>query len=73
MCESWVPLPGLPSSRLICCLRPAAGVGTAEQYAPPPYNPARAQARATHGTHQGTWYFEVHIEQLGKSGAARLG
>ena len=32
-----------------------------------------AQARATHGAFQGTWYFEVKITKLGKSGHVRLG
>lgn len=30
-------------------------------------------ARATHGAFQGTWYFEVKITKLGKSGHVRLG
>ena len=29
--------------------------------------------RCTHGAHNGTWYFEVTIEKLGKTGAVRLG
>eukprot|EP00887_Chlorella_sp_A99_P006738 scaffold3.g6738.t1 len=29
--------------------------------------------RATHGAHEGTWYFEVSIDSLGPTGAARLG
>ncbi len=32
-----------------------------------------AQARATHGAFQGTWYFEVKVTKLGKSGHVRLG
>ena len=32
-----------------------------------------AQARATHGAFQGTWYFEIKITKLGKSGHVRLG
>lgn len=42
----------------------------------PPYHPtppAPPQVRATHGAHEGTWYYEVHIEELGASGAARVG
>lgn len=31
------------------------------------------QARATHGASAGTWYYEVTVDALGKSGAARLG
>ena len=31
------------------------------------------QVRATHGAHQGTWYYEVRVERLGEGGAARLG
>jgi Set1/Ash2 histone methyltransferase complex subunit ASH2 len=29
--------------------------------------------RCTHGAHSGTWYYEVKIEQLGQTGAVRLG
>lgn len=29
--------------------------------------------RATHGAREGAWYFEVRIEHLGETGAARLG
>jgi Set1/Ash2 histone methyltransferase complex subunit ASH2 len=29
--------------------------------------------RATHGAHVGTWYFEVRVDSLGKTGACRLG
>lgn len=29
--------------------------------------------RCTHGAHSGTWYYEVTIEQLGQTGAVRLG
>ncbi|KAH7619684.1 hypothetical protein Ndes2526B_g06665 [Nannochloris sp. 'desiccata'] len=29
--------------------------------------------RCTHGAHSGTWYYEVIIEQLGPTGAVRLG
>lgn len=29
------------------------------------------QVRATHGAHSGTWYYEVRIDRLGPSGAAR--
>jgi Set1/Ash2 histone methyltransferase complex subunit ASH2 len=29
--------------------------------------------RCTHGAHSGTWYYEVTIEQLGQTGAIRLG
>lgn len=29
------------------------------------------QVRATHGVHQGTWYYEVKVDQLGPAGAAR--
>jgi hypothetical protein len=31
------------------------------------------QVRATHGAHQGTWYFEVDIRRLGSTGHARIG
>ncbi|GAB4821654.1 hypothetical protein N2152v2_008700 [Parachlorella kessleri] len=29
--------------------------------------------RSTHGAYEGTWYFEVLLEDLGKTGAARVG
>ena len=29
--------------------------------------------RSTHGTHTGTWYYETTVEQLGGTGAVRLG
>lgn len=32
-----------------------------------------AQARATHGAHEGTWFFEVTVAHLGATGHARLG
>ena len=31
------------------------------------------QARAVHGAHEGTWYYEVRMEHLGASGHVRLG
>lgn len=31
------------------------------------------QVRATHGAHQGTWYYEVRVTHLGATGHARLG
>lgn len=31
------------------------------------------QVRATHGVHQGTWYFEVNVRHLGFSGHTRVG
>jgi len=31
------------------------------------------QVRATHGCHEGTWYYEVTINKLGVSGAVRVG
>lgn len=31
------------------------------------------QARATHGAHAGTWYYEVTVTHLGATGHARLG
>lgn len=30
-------------------------------------------ARATHGAHEGTWYFEVEVTRLGETGHCRLG
>ena len=30
-------------------------------------------ARASHGAHVGTWYFEVRVTRLGATGHARLG
>ena len=35
--------------------------------------PAPAQARATHGVHSGTWYYEARVDALGPTGAVRLG
>ena len=34
---------------------------------------AGAQVRATHGAHEGAWYFEVSIRRLGPTGHARVG
>lgn len=31
------------------------------------------QIRATHGCHEGTWYYEVTVERLGKTGHCRVG
>ena len=31
------------------------------------------QVRATHGAHQGTWYYEITVEPLGDTGHCRLG
>ena len=36
-------------------------------------NCAGMQVRATHGAHQGAWYFEVNIRRLGSTGHARVG
>ena len=35
--------------------------------------PCVRQARAVHGAHEGTWYYEVTMEHLGASGHVRLG
>ena len=37
------------------------------------FNCIASQVRATHGAHQGTWYFEVTVCSLGPTGACRLG
>jgi Set1/Ash2 histone methyltransferase complex subunit ASH2 len=29
--------------------------------------------RATHGSHRGTWFFEVRVDKVGPTGAVRLG
>lgn len=31
------------------------------------------QVRATHGAHEGTWYYEVHVQHLGTTGHVRVG
>lgn len=51
------------------CAPPAGMVSWRRRHCPC----AGVQVRATHGAHQGAWYFEVNVRQLGSTGHARVG